>query len=99
MMAQIYGEAKNVCVWIGSGDKESKIALDFIKNEVLRLQDFDDLCENQNASHKWRAMLDVMKRPWFSRRWVRFPWIQYLPETCANYTQYVEGRARNRSCK
>jgi hypothetical protein len=70
MMSRIYGGASSVCIWIGEADKDSKAALDFIKNEVLRLQDFDELCENQDASPKWRAMLNLMKRPWFSRRWV-----------------------------
>ena len=70
MMARIYGQATSVCVWIGEGDSNSKIALDFIKNEVLKLQNFDELCEDQDASQKWLAMLNVMKRPWFSRRCV-----------------------------
>lgn len=70
MMARIYGQATSVCVWIGEVNEDSKIALDFMKNEVLRLQDFDELCENQAASPKWRAMLNVMKSSWFSRRWV-----------------------------
>lgn len=68
MMSRIYGQATSVCVWIGQGDSDSKIALDFIKNEVLRLQSFDELCEDQETAPKWRAMLNVMKRPWFSRR-------------------------------
>lgn len=70
MMSTIYGRAKNVCIWLGRADKDSKIAIDFIKQEVLKLQKFDDLCESQEAAAKWRAMLNLMKRPWFSRRWV-----------------------------
>ena len=46
------------------------MAFDFIKDEVLRLQKFDELCESESAGSKWRALLNVMKRPWFSRRWV-----------------------------
>jgi hypothetical protein len=38
-MSRIYGGASSVCIWIGEADKDSKAALDFIKNEVLRLQD------------------------------------------------------------
>ena len=70
MMARIYGQAQSVCVWIGVGDEYSKVAFDFIKDEVLRLQHFDELCENKDYGHKWRALLNVMKRTWFSRRWV-----------------------------
>ena len=46
------------------------MAFDFIKGEVLRLQQFDALCESEYAGPKWRALLSVMQRPWFSRRWV-----------------------------
>lgn len=69
-MSRIYGLAHSVCIWIGESDEHSKMAFDFIKDEVLRLQKFDELCESENAGPKWRALLNVMKRPWFSRRWV-----------------------------
>ena len=72
MMAKIYGGASSVCIWLGEGDPDGRhaVALDFIKDEVLKLQGFDELCDNPQASYKWKAMLDLMKRPWFSRRWV-----------------------------
>ncbi|KAF2806931.1 uncharacterized protein BDZ99DRAFT_465683 [Mytilinidion resinicola] len=70
IMSKIYGLASSVCVWIGAADKDSKIALDFIKDEVLRIERFDELCEDIAYSHKWGAMVNLMKRPWFSRRWV-----------------------------
>jgi len=41
-----------------------------VKKEVLQLQNFDELCESKQASAKWGALLDLMQRPWFSRRWV-----------------------------
>src|SRR5947207_10371237 len=46
------------------------IALRFINEEVLQLQNFDELCESAESSSKWRALLELMQRPWFSRRWV-----------------------------
>jgi hypothetical protein len=70
MMSTIYGQAKNVCIWLGEGDKSSSISLNFIKKEVLQLQNFDELCESEEASSKWGALLELMQRPWFSRRWV-----------------------------
>lgn len=70
MMSSIYGGAKKVCIWLGEDDVDSRIAIDFIKQEVLKLQGFDELCESQEATAKWRAMLNLMKRSWFSRRWV-----------------------------
>ena len=70
MMSDIYGKAEQVCIWLGDGDKASQIALNFVKKEVLQLQNFDELCESEQASSKWGALLDLMQRPWFSRRWV-----------------------------
>ncbi|KAF1953868.1 hypothetical protein CC80DRAFT_537139 [Byssothecium circinans] len=70
MMSEIYGEAKSVCVWLGEGDDDSRMAFDFIQNEVTKLEDFDKLCESPDAAPKWNAMFSLMKRPWFSRRWI-----------------------------
>ncbi|KAG8529170.1 uncharacterized protein KY384_005805 [Bacidia gigantensis] len=70
VMSDIYGRARKVCIWLGEGDRSSRMALKFIQNEVLQLQNFDELCESEKASEKWSALLDLMQRPWFSRRWV-----------------------------
>lgn len=70
MMSEIYGRADQVCIWLGEGDRSSQMALRFIRKEVLQLQNFDELCESELASAKWSALLDLMQRPWFSRRWV-----------------------------
>jgi hypothetical protein len=70
MMSAIYGRAESVCIWLGESDSSSKMALKFIRDEVLKLQNFDELCESKEASRKWSALLDLMQRPWFSRRWV-----------------------------
>lgn len=70
MMSEIYGRADQVCIWLGEGDRSSRMALRFIRKEVLQLQNFDQLCESEQASEKWSALLDLMRRPWFSRRWV-----------------------------
>ena len=69
-MNQIYGQAKNVCIWVGEEDETSHDAMEFIKSNVLKLWDFDKLCEDSKMGEKWHAMSMLMKRPWFSRRWV-----------------------------
>ncbi|KAN0108639.1 Heterokaryon incompatibility protein (HET) domain containing protein [Hyaloscypha variabilis] len=66
----IYDQAKSVCVWLGEGDVASSMAIKFIQEEVLQLQNFDELCDSRDAGKKWSALLDFMQRPWFSRRWV-----------------------------
>jgi hypothetical protein len=70
MMADIYGGVMRVCIWLGEATRSSRIALDFVKKEVLQLSNFDTLCENEAATPKWDALLELMQRPWFSRRWV-----------------------------
>ncbi|KAH8707134.1 heterokaryon incompatibility protein-domain-containing protein, partial [Phaeosphaeriaceae sp. PMI808] len=70
MMAEIYSKADCVRIWLGNPTESSTLAIRFIKNEVLQLQHFDELCESVEASVKWRSLLELMQRPWFSRRWV-----------------------------
>ncbi|KAF1942838.1 HET-domain-containing protein [Clathrospora elynae] len=70
MMDEIYGKADRVCIWLGEANDSSRMALDFIKHEVSHLHSFDDLCNSKDASKKWVALLDLMQRLWFSRRWV-----------------------------
>jgi hypothetical protein len=69
-MDRIYGKAENVCIWLGNGDADSKRAMDFIKERVLRLWEFDELIKNRNMAKHWASLIQLMKRPWFSRRWV-----------------------------
>ncbi|KAH8745623.1 heterokaryon incompatibility protein-domain-containing protein [Hyaloscypha finlandica] len=69
-MAVLYDQAFNVCVWLGRDNKESKVAIEFVKNEIMEFQNFDDLCEKKENTNKWKALLSLMQRPWFSRRWV-----------------------------
>jgi hypothetical protein len=68
LMPSIFGTARNVCVWLGDADGDSNLAIDFIKQEVLKLQGFDELCESPSATAKWRAMMNLMRREWFERR-------------------------------
>ncbi|KAL9062622.1 MAG: hypothetical protein Q9157_008764 [Trypethelium eluteriae] len=70
MMADIYDRATNVCVWLGEEDEWSEKALRFIKNDVLQLWEFDKLSADAKNSHHCAALIGLMKRPWFSRRWV-----------------------------
>ena len=69
-MNVIYGSAINVCVWLGASDASSQLAFRFIKKKLLNFWDFDDLCKNEVHLRSWKALLELMKRPWFSRRWI-----------------------------
>ena len=69
VMWEIYNGAKNVCVWLGTHDDESAKAMDFIK-EIVELDNLEQLVQNTETSEKWAALSNIMRRPWFSRRWI-----------------------------
>ncbi|KAL9114300.1 MAG: hypothetical protein Q9227_001722 [Pyrenula ochraceoflavens] len=81
MMAEIYGRADYVRIWLGDSDPSSDLAILFIKQQILQLHHFDDLSSSTDSSDKWRALLELMQRDWFSRRWV----IQEVMKTDAKY--------------
>ncbi|KAK8060052.1 hypothetical protein PG996_009982 [Apiospora saccharicola] len=70
IMAMIYSRATKVCVWLGEDDDDSAMAIKFIKDEIMKLERFDDICKNKANADKWQALLALMQRPWFGRRWV-----------------------------
>jgi hypothetical protein len=70
MMSLVYTRARQVCVWLGEDDANSRKAFKFIREEISHLKDFDRLCTDQKNAEKWRAFLGLMQREWFSRRWV-----------------------------
>ena len=69
MMWEIYNGAFNVCVWLGTHYDESAKAMDFIE-EIVKLDNLEQLVQNTETSEKWAALSNIMRRPWFSRRWI-----------------------------
>ncbi|KAK8017008.1 hypothetical protein PG993_015197 [Apiospora rasikravindrae] len=70
MMSRIYTRAERVCVWLGEHTEDSKMAIEFIRNEVMELDNFDKICTDQKYTRKWQALQMLMQTEWFSRRWV-----------------------------
>ncbi|KAH6664129.1 heterokaryon incompatibility protein-domain-containing protein [Halenospora varia] len=68
-MAMIYNRAETVVVWLGTEDQDSQQAMNFIK-ELLHLNDFDPLILDPGSASQWAALLNLMQRPWFNRRWI-----------------------------
>lgn len=68
-MAMIYNRADSVSVWLGREDKDSHRAIDFIK-KLLELNDFDPLIRDPGTPPDWAALLNLMRREWFNRRWI-----------------------------
>jgi hypothetical protein len=76
MMNQIYGLATEVCVWLGEESKDSDAAMQFI-NDLAELKDFASIIaarSNTNSNYSigtdLEALIGLLKRGWFSRRWV-----------------------------
>ena len=69
LMAHIYSEATSVCVWLGEASPDSNLALNFI-SRIVKLDEFDSLVADERTPQEWAALSSLMRRPWFSRRWV-----------------------------
>ncbi|KAJ4142670.1 hypothetical protein NW754_010109 [Fusarium falciforme] len=65
-MAMIYNRAEGVSVWLGGDDAG---AVDFI-DKLLNLDGFDPLTKDPGTPEEWAALLALMQRPWFNRRWI-----------------------------
>ena len=70
MMPSIYGDAEQVCVWLGDASGDSEQAIDFIETIMGDIWKLDQLCEDRNETGNWAALLRLIMRPWFSRRWI-----------------------------
>ena len=69
LMADIYSKATSVCVWLGEASPDSNLALNFI-SRIVKLDEFDSLVADERTPQEWAALSSLMRRPWFSRRWV-----------------------------
>ncbi|KAF7512124.1 hypothetical protein GJ744_002286 [Endocarpon pusillum] len=67
-MGRIYAEASDVSVWLGDSHDDSELAFKFIES-VLKLSDLDQLIDERFID-SWAALSSLMKRDWFSRRWI-----------------------------
>jgi hypothetical protein len=69
-MAEIYNRASNVSVWLGSGNLQSKLAFDFMK-DLLQGTNLDRFVKDPSSIAHWEALANLMKNQWFSRRYVK----------------------------
>jgi hypothetical protein len=71
LMAKIYSNSSEVCVWVGeeSPDIETILAVNLVKS-IRLLRNYDTFVEQYSQCSEWDALLNLMKREWFSRRWV-----------------------------
>lgn len=69
LIPQIFRQASHVMVWLGSGSSDSSTAMKFIP-DLLNLDLVDTLVKEDSTPVKWQALINLMQRPYFSRRWV-----------------------------
>lgn len=69
MMSKIYSEAKNVCIWLGDRDETSPLAMQLLP-KIRNIHKFEQNVKNYTNCEEWDALLQLMGRPWFTRRWV-----------------------------
>ena len=75
LMTKIYGMAKEVCVWLGEASDDSDIAIKFV-NKLVNLDDENHVAGldrrpfDPDQAKELEALIKLLKRGWFSRRWV-----------------------------
>lgn len=70
MMSMIYTRSSNVCIWLGEDTDDDELAINFIHEEIAHLRNFDTISSDETYSEKWHALMMLMQREWFTRRWV-----------------------------
>jgi hypothetical protein len=68
-MGDIFSRAVNVCIWLGEAANRSDDAMDFVE-QVSHLGKLDRLIKDSSSVREWQALAMLMRRSWFSRRWV-----------------------------
>jgi len=65
LMDRVYSEATTVCVRLKEARDDDRLALSFLSRVVN-----DRLARDNRTPQDWAAFSNLMKRDWFSRRWV-----------------------------
>ncbi|KAL0939212.1 uncharacterized protein CTRU02_205822 [Colletotrichum truncatum] len=70
-MDQVY-RGRKLRIWLGDKSENSDEALDFIEEwrDIEAEQATVFFKESANRSSAWKALWDLICRPWFSRRWI-----------------------------
>jgi hypothetical protein len=61
--------ADDVCLWLGDGNDQTDLAMDFIP-EIVALENFERLVKDEKYIESWKAFAGLMNHPYFSRRWI-----------------------------
>jgi hypothetical protein len=65
----IFKLAHKVVAWLGEGNESSEIAMAFIP-QLVKLDEFDELIKSEDTPAQWQALVRLMEKKYFTRRWV-----------------------------
>ncbi len=68
-MGQIFRDAERVVVWLGEEDSNTSKATAFARR-TLDIEVFESLLQDPQYHEERLAILKLLQRPWFKRRWV-----------------------------
>jgi hypothetical protein len=89
-MPDIYSNAWNVVVWLGDigGRRRARENMDAAVSlipKLLNLKALESMLRPGEADNSllesWTSFMDILYRPWFTRRWVRTPMIYHTQYT------------------
>ncbi|KAK8031273.1 hypothetical protein PG990_001007 [Apiospora arundinis] len=69
LLPKIFKKATAVIVWLGEEDDQSETAMNFVE-QVADLNRLDEVIKSDDTPQKWDTLVSLMRRPWFSHRWV-----------------------------
>jgi hypothetical protein len=85
LMAQVYGKAESVYVWLGEQGHGSELAFAFIP-KMLEVQGFNELVTNKDNDKSLDAVKKLLTRDWFSRRYGYFsPTVNVTAVLCSSH--------------
>lgn len=67
-MAEIYNRADKVPIWLGPEEDDSDLAMGLIRK--ISVGNFDSFVKEKTRAVAWIALAKLMRRKWFSRRWI-----------------------------
>jgi hypothetical protein len=68
MMEKTYSQAKKVLVWLGESTESTRTAISFMNKIISSSVSVADLAKGH--SNEWKALENLMRLPWFTRRWI-----------------------------
>ena len=68
-MADIYRCADDVFVWLGKEADESALGMDLVE-QIPEMEQENMLSIEGSSDRQWSAFISLMRREWFTRRWV-----------------------------